>query len=45
MDMASKGAPTHEEIARRSYEIFLEQGAIHGHDLEHWVQAERELSA
>jgi len=37
-------APSHDEIARRSYEIFLEHGAVHGHDTEHWVQAERELT-
>lgn len=39
----SRARPTHEEIARRSYEIFLASGGVHGHDLEHWVQAEREL--
>jgi len=37
--------PTHDQIARRSYELFLASGGIHGHDVEHWVQAERELSA
>jgi hypothetical protein len=36
---------TREDIARRSYEIFLERGGEHGHDLEHWIQAERDLSA
>ena len=35
--------PTRAEIARRSFEIFLERGGEHGHDVEHWVQAEREL--
>ena len=37
--------PTHEEIAVRSYELFLARGGIHGHDVEDWLQAESELSA
>ena len=32
-------------VAVRAYEIFLESGAVHGHDVEHWLQAERELLA
>ena len=37
---------THEEeIRRRAYEIYLERGEEPGHDLEHWLQAERELTA
>ncbi len=36
------GAPAHEEIERRAYEIFLRDGR-HGRSLEHWLQAEREL--
>jgi hypothetical protein len=31
------------EIARRSYEIWLNEGAVHGCDLDHWLRAEREL--
>jgi hypothetical protein len=34
-----------DEIARRAYELFLQQGAQHGRDLEHWLTAERELGA
>lgn len=34
---------TPEDIARRAYEIFMARGAAHGHDVEHWLQAEREL--
>jgi len=30
-------------VAVRAYEIFLEHGSVHGYDLEHWLQAEREL--
>lgn len=32
-------------IAVRAYELFLESGAVHGHDVEHWLRAERELLA
>jgi hypothetical protein len=31
------------QIAQRAYEIFLQKGAVHGHDLEHWLAAEQEL--
>jgi hypothetical protein len=37
-------APSHDEIARRAYEIFLRTGGQHGHALEHWLEAERELN-
>jgi Protein of unknown function (DUF2934) len=33
-----------EEIRRRAYEIYLERGAQSGHELEDWLQAERELT-
>lgn len=33
----------HGEIARRAYEIFCERGGEHGHDLDDWLRAEREL--
>lgn len=32
-----------EWIARRAYEVYLARGGEHGHDLEDWLQAEREL--
>jgi len=35
--------PTHEEIAVRAYEIFLERGSEHGHDFDDWLQAQQEL--
>ncbi len=37
--------PTHEEIAVRSYELYLARGGSHGHDVEDWLQAESELRA
>jgi Protein of unknown function (DUF2934) len=41
----TKSSVTREDVARRSYEIFLESGGAHGHDVEHWIQAERDLGA
>jgi hypothetical protein len=32
-----------EEIRRRAYEIYLERGEEPGHELDDWLQAEREL--
>jgi hypothetical protein len=32
-----------EEIAGRAYELFLADGGGHGHDVDHWLQAESEL--
>jgi hypothetical protein len=37
------GAPTNEEIAKRSYEIYLGRGGESGHEVEDWLQAESEL--
>lgn len=35
--------PTHQEIAARAYQIYLERGRVDGHDLDDWLQAEYEL--
>ncbi len=40
---STKSAPTHEEIALRAYEIYLERGGAPGDALEDWTRAEREL--
>jgi hypothetical protein len=37
--------PTHDEIARRSYEIYLERGSVDGHDADDWARAEAELKS
>jgi len=31
------------DIATRAYHIYLERGAAHGHDLDDWLQAERQV--
>jgi hypothetical protein len=33
------------DIARRAYELYLARGGEHGHDVDDWLQAERELRA
>jgi len=33
----------HELIAVRAYELFQSRGAVHGADIEDWLQAEREI--
>jgi hypothetical protein len=40
---APRSGPTHEQIARRAYEIFLARGGQHGNPEQDWIQAEREL--
>jgi Protein of unknown function (DUF2934) len=40
----SASAPTFEQIAKRSYEIYLARGAQPGHEVEDWLSAEAELS-
>ena len=51
--MAASGIPnvldglaielTHEQIAVRAYQLYADRGGEHGHDLQDWFQAEREL--
>jgi hypothetical protein len=31
------------EIARRAFELYCLRGGEHGHDMDDWLQAEREL--
>jgi hypothetical protein len=42
---AAKMDISHDQIARRAYEMWLKQGGRHGHDLHHWFEAEKELKA
>jgi Protein of unknown function (DUF2934) len=34
---------TEHDIARRAYDLYLARDHEHGHDLDDWLQAEREL--
>jgi hypothetical protein len=42
-DSRPRRDPITEAIAQRAYELFLARGAQHGHDIDDWLQAEREL--
>lgn len=35
--------PSHDDIARRAYELYCDGQYQDGHDLEHWLRAEEEL--
>ena len=42
-DTSANHAPSHEEIRRRAYEIYLERNGFGGNELDDWLQAEMEL--
>ncbi len=35
--------PSCQDVSRRAFEIWERSGRPHGHDVENWLQAEREL--
>jgi hypothetical protein len=35
---------SHIDVARRAYDIYLARGCEHGHDVDDWLQAERDLA-
>ena len=40
---ARSATTTDDSVARRAYELYEQRGREHGHDLDDWLQAEREL--
>jgi len=38
-------APSADEVARRAYFSYVNQGSLPGHDLQHWLEAEAHLLA
>jgi len=36
--------PTHDQIARRAFEIYAGRGYTNGNHMQDWLQAERELN-
>jgi hypothetical protein len=40
----SSHKPSHNEIAQRAYDIFVERGRPEGRDLDHWLEAEAQLT-
>jgi hypothetical protein len=41
---SSRATTTDADIARRAYDLYLARGGESGHDVEDWLQAERELN-
>jgi hypothetical protein len=41
--LAQPAPVTDVDVARRAYDLYLGRGREHGHDVEDWLQAEREL--
>ena len=39
----TKREPTHIQIGKRAFEIYVARGGEHGHDVGDWFQAERQL--
>lgn len=39
----TQGADVHRRIAERAFLFYAEDGFQHGHDLDHWLEAEREI--
>jgi Protein of unknown function (DUF2934) len=37
--------PSPEEVARRAYFTYVNQGSMPGHDVQHWLEAEAQLLA
>ena len=41
--LVGRSFPTHDQIARRAYELWMQGGCPGGCDLEHWLEAEQQL--
>jgi hypothetical protein len=42
--MTTTKYPTEQQVRARAYQIYLEHGSQHGHDMDDWLQAEYELA-
>lgn len=40
---AQAAAVTNDDVARRAYDLYIAGGCEHGHDVDDWMKAEREL--
>jgi hypothetical protein len=38
-------APSADEVARKAYFSYVNQGSLPGHDVQHWLEAEADLLA
>jgi len=43
--LESSFAPSPDEVARRAYFAYVNQGSQSGHEVQHWLDAEAELIA
>jgi Protein of unknown function (DUF2934) len=43
MKSLQQPANGNNEVARRAYDLYFARGCEHGHDVDDWLQAEREL--
>jgi hypothetical protein len=41
---STRNHPSHDEIAARAYQIYIERGGTYGNDQDDWLRAERELT-
>jgi hypothetical protein len=41
--LAQPATAANSDVARRAYDLYLARGCEHGHDVDDWLQAEREL--
>jgi len=39
-----KPKPSQDEVARKAYDIYLKEGCPQGRDVQHWLEAEAQLS-
>lgn len=42
-DESRQPDPAQPRIAQRAYELYAQRGHVHGHDLEDWLEAERQI--
>lgn len=43
--MSNSHPQSNDDIARRAYEIYVAEGRPNGREVEHWKQAEKEITA
>jgi len=41
----AESVPSSDEVARRAYFSYVNQGSLPGHDVQHWLDAEAQLIA
>jgi hypothetical protein len=41
----AESVPSPDEVARRAYFSYVNQGSLPGHDVQHWLDAEAQLIA